>query len=48
MDQKYTVIINNNIVTEFVGNRSLVDYIGLQNHDNKSKVSFRSIRIKET
>jgi 3-keto-disaccharide hydrolase len=45
--QKYTVILNNKIVTEFVGNRSLQGYIGLQNHDSKSKVSFRNIRIKE-
>ena len=48
IDQKYTVILNDNIVTELVGNRPLVGYIGLQNHDSKSKVSFRSIRIKET
>jgi cytochrome c len=48
VDQKYTVILNNNIVTEFVGNRSLDGYIGLQNHDSKSKVSFRNIRVKET
>ena len=45
--QKYTVILNNKIVTEFVGNRSLQGYIGLQNHDSKSQVSFRNIRIKE-
>jgi Domain of Unknown Function (DUF1080) len=45
--QKYTVILNNKIVTEFVGNRSLQGYIGIQNHDSKSKVSFRNIRIKE-
>ena len=45
--QKYTVILNNKIVTEFVGNRSLQGYIGLQNHDSKSKLSFRNIRIKE-
>lgn len=48
MDQKYIVILNSKIVTEFVGNRSLIGYIGLQNHDSKSKASFRSIRIKET
>ena len=46
--QKYTVILNNRIVTEFVGNGSLQGYIGLQNHDSKSQVSFRNIRIKET
>ena len=45
--QKYTVILNNKIVTEFVGNRLLQGYSGLQNHDSKSKLSFRNIRIKE-
>jgi hypothetical protein len=45
--QYYIVIINHQEVTEFVGNRSLEGYVGLQNHDAKSKVSFRNIRIKE-
>ena len=48
VDQRYTVILNSILITEFVGNRSLQGYIGLQNHDSKSKVSFRNIRIKET
>jgi 3-keto-disaccharide hydrolase len=47
IDQNYTVILNGRIVTEFVGNRSLQGYIGLQNHDSKSQVSFRNITIKE-
>ena len=37
IDQSYTVILNNNIVTEFVRNRSLEGYIGLQNHDSNHK-----------
>jgi hypothetical protein len=45
--QNYTVMINHQKVVEFIGNRSLSGYIGLQNHDAKSKVSFRNIRIKE-
>ncbi len=45
--QNYTVMINHQKVIEFIGNRSLKGYIGLQNHDAKSKVSFRNIRIKE-
>jgi Domain of Unknown Function (DUF1080) len=45
--QYYIVIINHRKVTEFVGNRSLEGYVGLQNHDAKSKVSFRNIRLKE-
>lgn len=47
VDQSYSVILNNILITEFVGNRSLQGYIGLQNHDSKSKVSFRNIMIKE-
>ncbi|HET7391751.1 MAG TPA: DUF1080 domain-containing protein [Nitrososphaeraceae archaeon] len=38
VDQSYSVILNNILITEFVGNRSLQGYIGLQNHDSKSKV----------
>lgn len=47
VDQSYSVILNNILITEFVGNRSLQGYIGLQNHDSRSKVSFRNIMIKE-
>jgi hypothetical protein len=45
--QNYTVIINHQKITDFIGNRQLDGYVGLQNHDAKSKVSFRNIRIKE-
>ena len=47
-DQSYTVIINGQKVTEFTGSRMTEGYIGLQAHDDKSKVSFRNIMIKET
>ena len=46
-DQSYTVIINGQKVTEFTGSRMTEGYIGLQAHDDKSKVSFRNIMIKE-
>jgi hypothetical protein len=45
--QNYAVILNNKRVTEFTGNRQLEGYIGLQNHDSKSRVSFGKIAIKE-
>ena len=41
------VIINNQKITDFSGNRQLDGYVGLQNHDDKSKVSFRNIMVKE-
>ncbi|HEY6884614.1 MAG TPA: DUF1080 domain-containing protein [Nitrososphaeraceae archaeon] len=47
VDQSYSVILNNILITKFVGNRSLQGYIGLQNHDSKSTVSFKNIMIKE-
>jgi hypothetical protein len=47
LDQLYTVTINGEKVTEFTGSRMTEGYIGLQAHDDKSKVSFRNIMIKE-
>ncbi len=45
--QNYVVILNNKMVTEFVGSRQLEGYIGLQNHDTKSRVCFGKIAIRE-
>ena len=46
--QKYTVMVNDIVViTNFTGHRSLEGYIGLQNHDNRSKVFFRNIKVGE-
>ena len=46
--QKYTVRVNDIVViSNFTGNRSLEGYIGLQNHDNRSKVFFRNIKVGE-
>lgn len=47
MDHSYKVFINNAKVTEFTGNRSVEGYVGLQAHDDKSKVSFRNIRVSD-
>jgi hypothetical protein len=46
--QRYSVTLNGEIVIpEFTGNRNTEGYIGIQNHDADSHVSFRNIRIKE-
>jgi hypothetical protein len=46
--QKYTVMANGiTMISNFVGNRSFEGYIGLQNHDDGSKVFFRNIKIRE-
>ncbi|HZB73655.1 MAG TPA: family 16 glycoside hydrolase, partial [Nitrososphaeraceae archaeon] len=44
----YSVLTNDvKVVSNFVGNSLLEGYIGLQNHDDESKVSFRNIKVKE-
>jgi hypothetical protein len=46
--QRYTVVTNNvTVISDFTGNRLLEGYIGLQNHDDKSKVFFRNIKVRE-
>src|SRR5215208_3494748 len=46
--QKYSVILNGEkVIPEFTGNRNTEGYIGIQNHDADSHVSFKNIRIKE-
>jgi hypothetical protein len=46
--QKYNVIVNGEkVVDDFIGNRLTEGYVGLQNHDDNSKVFFRNIMIKE-
>ena len=44
--QRHTVILNGVRVALFNGKRSRVGYIGLQNHDAGSRVSFRRIRAR--
>jgi hypothetical protein len=47
-NQKYSVILNGEkVIPEFTGNRLTEGYIGIQNHDVDSRVSFKNIRIKE-
>jgi hypothetical protein len=47
-NQKYSVILNGEkVIPEFTGNRLTEGYIGIQNHDVDSHVSFKNIRIKE-
>jgi 3-keto-disaccharide hydrolase len=46
--QTYRVILNGEkVIPEFTGNRLTEGYIGIQNHDADSRVSFKNIRIKE-
>jgi Domain of Unknown Function (DUF1080) len=46
--QKYIVTLNGEkVIPEFTGNRNTEGYIGIQNHDADSHVSFRNIMIKE-
>jgi Domain of Unknown Function (DUF1080) len=44
--QRYTVVLNGITVTRFRGARSRLGYVGLQNHDAGSRVSFRRIRAR--
>jgi Domain of Unknown Function (DUF1080) len=47
-NQKYSVMLNGEkVIPEFTGNRLTEGYIGIQNHDADSHVSFKNIRIKE-
>lgn len=47
ISQNYVVILNKKRITQFTGSRRLEGYIGLQNHDAKSQVSFGKITIRE-
>jgi hypothetical protein len=47
-NQKYSVMLNGKkVIPQFTGNRLTEGYIGIQNHDSDSHVSFKNIRIKE-
>jgi hypothetical protein len=43
--QQYQVAVNDREVTSFRGEKGLSGYIGLQNHDEASRVRFRDVRI---
>lgn len=45
--QQYTIVLNGEKVTEFEGSRGRDGYIGLQNHDPISRVSFRRVAVRE-
>ena len=46
--QKYRVTLNSEkVIPEFIGNRNTEGYIGIQNHNADSHVSFKNIMIKE-
>ena len=47
--QRYTVCLNGKVVNDYVSDkgRPLQGFVGVQNHDPTSKVSFRDIRVKE-
>jgi hypothetical protein len=44
--QRYTVTLNGARVAQLDGTRARVGYVGLQNHDAGSRVSFRRIRAR--
>ena len=47
-NQKYSVMLNGKkVIPGFTGNRLTEGYIGIQNHDADSYVSFKNIRIRE-
>lgn len=46
-DQHYEIVLNGERVCAFDGDRGRIGYVGLQNHDPKSVVSFRNIKVKE-
>jgi hypothetical protein len=44
--QHYAVFLNGARVNDFDGSRGLAGYVGLQNHDPGSRVSFRRVRVR--
>jgi hypothetical protein len=44
--QQYTITLNGETVNSYKGSRGERGYVGLQNHDPKSIVRFRNVRIK--
>ena len=44
--QRYQVFLNGEKINDFFGDRGREGYIGFQNHDPNSKVSFKNIRVK--
>ncbi len=44
---RYEVRVNGRTVNRFAGDRSPEGFVGLQNHDEASRVSFRNVRVVE-
>ena len=44
--QRYSIRVNDELVNEYDGERTLEGYVGLQNHDDGSPVKFRNIRVR--
>jgi type 1 glutamine amidotransferase len=44
---RYEVRVNGRTVNRFAGDRSIEGFVGLQNHDEASRVSFRNVRVVE-
>lgn len=44
--QDYTIALNGETINHYKGSRGIKGFIGLQNHDPKSIVRFRNVRIK--
>ena len=44
--QRYQIWLNGEQINDFVGNRSREGHIGLQNHDDSSRVAFRNVRVR--
>ncbi len=44
--QRYRIWLNDELVNDFIGDRSREGHIGLQNHDDSSRVAFRDVRVK--
>ncbi len=44
--QRYQIYVNGEKVNDFFGDRGREGYVGLQNHDDDSKVWFRNVRIR--
>ena len=43
----YTVTLNGTVVTRYRGDRRLRGHVGLQNHDDGSRVQYRAVRVTE-
>ena len=43
--QRYRIYLNGELVNDYVGDRSLEGHVGLQNHDDHSKVWFKNISV---